>query len=80
MVNTPPKLTKNKKEPRMGKYEDLQQLISSFEGDFRKFYEKQNKAAGTRVRKNMGELKKFAQQIRQEVQEIKLKMKEEESK
>ncbi len=62
----------------MGKYEELNQLISSFEADFRKFYEKQNKAAGTRVRKHMGELKKFAQQVRQEVQEIKLKMKEEE--
>ncbi len=55
----------------MGKYEELQQLISSFEGDFRKFYEKQNKAAGTRVRKSMGDLKKFAQTVRQEVQEIK---------
>ena len=61
----------------MGKFEDLQQLVNSFEADFRKFYEKQNKAAGTRVRKNMGELKKFAQVVRQEVQEIKLKMKDE---
>jgi hypothetical protein len=61
----------------MGKYEELQQLVSSFEADFRKFYEKQNKAAGTRVRKNMGELKKFAQVVRQEVQEVKQKMKEE---
>ena len=60
----------------MGKFEDLQQLVNSFEADFRKFYEKQNKAAGTRVRKNMGELKKFAQVVRQEVQEIKTKMKE----
>jgi len=61
----------------MGKYEELHQLISSFEQDFRKFYEKQNKAAGTRVRKHMGELKKFAQQVRLEVQELKSKMKEE---
>ena len=61
----------------MGKYEELHQLINGFEEDFRKFYEKQNKAAGTRVRKHMGELKKFAQQIRTEIQEIKAKMKEE---
>ena len=61
----------------MGKYEELHQLISSFEEDFRKFYEKQNKAAGTRVRKHMGELKKFAQQVRLEVQDLKSKMKEE---
>ncbi len=61
----------------MGKYEELHQLVSSFETDFRKFYEKQNKAAGTRVRKHMGELKKFAQSVRQEVQEVKQKMKDE---
>ncbi|MFZ1082712.1 MAG: histone H1 [Candidatus Kryptoniota bacterium] len=61
----------------MGKYEELHQLVNTFEEDFRKFFEKQNKAAGTRVRKHMGELKKFAQQVRLEVQEIKEKMKEE---
>ena len=61
----------------MGKYDELHQLISSFEEDFRKFYEKQNKAAGTRVRKHMGDLKKFAQQVRLEVQDLKTKMKEE---
>jgi hypothetical protein len=61
----------------MGKFEELRNLVNSFEEDFRKFYEKQNKAAGTRVRKHMGELKKFAQQVRIEVQEIKAKMKEE---
>ena len=61
----------------MGKYEELHELVSSFEADFRKFYEKQNKAAGTRVRKRMGELKKYAQQVRTEVQEMKQKMKEE---
>jgi len=32
-----------------------------------KFYEKGNKSAGTRVRKNMNELKKKAQEIRKEV-------------
>ncbi|MCL4509595.1 MAG: histone H1 [Bacteroidetes bacterium] len=61
----------------MGKYEELHELVGSFEADFRKFYEKQNKAAGTRVRKHMGELKKYAQQVRTEVQEMKQKMKEE---
>ncbi len=36
--------------------------------DFSKFYDKGNKAAGTRVRKGMQELKKMAQEIRVEVQ------------
>ena len=44
-----------------------------------KFYEKGNKSAGTRVRKNMNELKRKAQEIRKEVQEIKAKTKETET-
>ncbi|MCK5572009.1 MAG: hypothetical protein KAJ12_04585, partial [Bacteroidetes bacterium] len=39
--------------------------------DFEKFYEKGNKSAGTRVRKHMNELKRKAQDIRKEIQEIK---------
>ena len=40
----------------------------SLEGDFEKFYEKSNQAAGTRVRKGMQDLKTLAQEIRSEVQ------------
>jgi len=43
----------------------------SLEGDFEKFYDKQNSAAGTRVRKGMQELKNLAQEIRTEVQNAK---------
>ena len=49
-------------------FSDLQQLVSSLEDDFRKFYEKGNKAAGTRIRKGMQDLKKMAQDIRADVQ------------
>ncbi len=45
----------------------------SLEGDFEKFYDKDNQAAGTRVRKGMQDLKNLAQEIRVEVQEIKNK-------
>lgn len=45
----------------------------SLEGDFEKFYDKENQAAGTRVRKGMQELKNLAQEIRVEVQDIKNK-------
>ena len=41
------------------------------EEDFDKFYDKDNKAAGTRVRKGMQEMKEMAQEIRKEVQEMK---------
>lgn len=45
----------------------------SLEGDFEKFYDKENQAAGTRVRKGMQELKNLSQEIRVEVQDIKNK-------
>lgn len=56
----------------MSRIQELKDLIDSFEKDFVKFYEKGNKSAGTRVRKAMNELKRKAQDIRKEVQEIKV--------
>ena len=53
------------------RYQELKDLVESFEQDFSKFYEKQNKAAGVRVRKHMQELRQFAQDIRSEVQTLK---------
>lgn len=55
----------------MGRFEEVKQLIMSLEGDFDKFYDKKNQAAGTRVRKGMQELKTMAQDIRSEVQNMK---------
>ncbi|MEM6262274.1 MAG: histone H1 [Bacteroidota bacterium] len=57
----------------MEKYKTLKDLIISVEEDFAKFYDKGNKAAGTRVRKVMQEVKNLSQDIRKEVQEIKNK-------
>lgn len=57
----------------MNRYEQIEALLESLKDDFDKFYEKSNKAAGTRVRKGMLELKNLAQDIRVEVQEIKNK-------
>lgn len=55
----------------MDKFNQVKDLIMSLEGDFVKFYDKQNQAAGTRVRKGMQDLKNMAQEIRSEVQDIK---------
>ena len=55
----------------MDRYEELYRVLISVHDDFRKFYEKDNKAAGTRVRKGMLELRSVAQEIRQEIQAIK---------
>ncbi len=63
----------------MSKFTELRDLLNSYEKDFIKFYEKGNKSAGTRVRKEMNELKKKAQEVRKEIQEIKAKAKEAEA-
>ena len=53
------------------RFAELQQLVAGMAGDFQKFYKEGNKAAGTRVRLAMQELKNFAQTIRNEVSAIK---------
>ena len=53
------------------RFAELQALVAAMAPDFEKFYRDGNKAAGTRVRNAMQELKTFAQKIRTEVQEIK---------
>lgn len=62
----------------MSKLQELRNLLDTFEKDFVKFYDKGNKSAGTRVRKHMNDLKRKAQEIRKEVQEIKAQAKAEE--
>jgi len=57
----------------MKRFEQLKNLVLSLEGDFQKFYDKENSAAGTRVRKGMQDLKNLCQEIRVEVQEHKNK-------
>ncbi len=55
----------------MSKFDDLKSFVDGLEDDFGKFYDKGNKAAGTRVRKAMQDLKAMAQAIRVDVQEKK---------
>lgn len=52
----------------MSRFEQIKDLVLNLEGDFAKFYEKENQAAGTRVRKGLQDLKNLAQEIRLEVQ------------
>jgi Histone H1-like protein Hc1 len=55
----------------MNRFAEVRDLIMSLEGDFEKFYDKGNAAAGTRVRGGMQSLKTLAQEIRSQVQEMK---------
>lgn len=51
------------------RYGELIKLVQSFEQDFTKFYDKENREAGVRLRKHMQELRDYAQKIRDEVQQ-----------
>lgn len=55
----------------MDKIEKMEQLLMQAKEDGQKFFNSQNKAAGTRLRKQMQELKSLAQEIRTEVIEKK---------
>jgi hypothetical protein len=51
----------------MENFNELKTLIASLEEDAIKFYEKDNKAAGVRLRKGLQEIKTTAQTLRIEV-------------
>lgn len=53
----------------MQEYEDLKQLVAEIESDINKA-EGGNKAAGTRVRKQMQTIKQAAQTVRNKILEI----------
>ena len=53
------------------RFTEVRDLVMGMEADFNKFYDKGNKAAGTRVRKGMQDLKNLAQDIRLGVQKAK---------
>lgn len=57
----------------MSRFDDIKNVIVSVEDDMSKFYDKGNKAAGTRARKGLQELRKLAQEVRLEIQDIKNK-------
>lgn len=50
-------------------YNQMVALLGEIEGDVQKYYDKGNKAAGTRIRKAMQELKTLAQNQRIEISE-----------
>lgn len=55
----------------MKEYEKIKMLVAAMEEDVRKFSEKNNGVAGTRVRKALQEIKNAAQEMRIAVQDIK---------
>lgn len=57
----------------MKQFDNLLKHVQDLKEDFEKFYTKENKTAGTRIRKGMQDLKEMAQKIRLEVQDQKNK-------
>ena len=55
----------------MKKFEELKGLVTSVENDAKAFYDKGNKAAGTRLRNALQQIKVAASDIRKEVTEKK---------
>ncbi|MCS7177174.1 MAG: histone H1 [Candidatus Kapabacteria bacterium] len=54
----------------MQRYEELLELVKSCQADFERFYLKQNRRAGIRLRKRMQELRRLAKAIRDEIQQL----------
>lgn len=57
----------------MSRLDEIREIITGVEDDMTKFYEKGNKAAGTRARKGLQNLRKLSQEVRLEIQDIKNK-------
>ena len=57
------------------KYEELVKFVQGLETDVNKFVDKGQSAAGTRLRKGLSDLKKLAQEMRNQIQTIKTERK-----
>lgn len=55
----------------MENFNKIKQLLSDAEGDAKKFYDQNNTAAGTRLRKALQSIKTAAQDARNEITELK---------
>ncbi|MEN9839072.1 MAG: hypothetical protein RL177_551 [Bacteroidota bacterium] len=52
----------------MSRFSEIKALVDQLDGDLDKFYNKDNKTAGTRARKALQDLKKIAQEVRLDIQ------------
>jgi phosphate uptake regulator len=77
-TNSDTQSTESETSAPTNRFAELQRLVAGMATDFDKFYRDGNKAAGTRVRNAMQELKAFAQQVREEVLTLRNQGKEQE--
>ena len=57
-------------------FNEFQQILDEMKGDFEKFFDKENNAAGTRVRKHLQSLATLCKEGRKAVTEVKTARKE----
>ncbi|MCX6164465.1 MAG: histone H1 [Ignavibacteriae bacterium] len=59
----------------MEKFSQLQAILDGMKVDLEKFYNKSQNAAGTRLRKELNNLRKLAADIRKDIQELRTQRK-----
>ena len=59
----------------MEKFAQLQTILDGMKADLEKFYNKGQNAAGTRLRKELNNLRKLAADLRKDVQEVRVSRK-----
>jgi hypothetical protein len=59
----------------MEKFSQLQAILDGMKVDLEKFYNKSQNAAGTRLRKELNNLRKLAADIRKDIQDLRTKRK-----
>jgi hypothetical protein len=59
----------------MEKFSQLQAILDGMKVDLEKFYNKSQNAAGTRLRKELNNLRKLAADIRKDIQELRIQRK-----
>lgn len=59
-----------KSDTEFNRFQELLQMVKSFENNFLEFYKKGNKTAGVRLRKNMQTVRAYAKSIRFEIQDL----------
>lgn len=57
-------------------YNKFEDIVQAMKGDFDKFYDKENNAAGTRVRKALQDLAALCKEVRKDVTDVKNARKE----
>ena len=77
-TNSDTQTTESETSSPTNRFAELQRLVAAMATDFEKFYRDGNKAAGTRVRNSMQDLKAFAQKVREEVLTLRSQGKEQE--